>query len=146
LEETLREVYPGLWVGDEESAAVIGDDYSLVIDCTGRGPTLGNGRTLPCRPTGNSNHAWSVSDLSTIVGVAGLRIEAGGTVLIHCRRGVSRSATAAAAVLLWLGEAETVNAAIGKAQVEGQRPSSHSVGGLKKWWADWSAKQQPTLF
>ena len=146
MEETLREVRPGLWVGDEESAAILGDDYSLVIDCTGRGPTLGNGKTLPCRPTGNSNHAWTVADLNTIVSVVGCRIEAGGTVLIHCSRGASRSACAAAAVLLWLGEAETVAKALEKVKAEGRRPNSHSVGGLKKWWEDYTARMQPSMF
>lgn len=147
MTETLREVAPKLWVSDIGSAGVVGEDFSLVIDCTGgQGPTNGNGRTVPVRPTGRTNHAWSEADLNTIVGVVTMRLEAGGNVLIHCNRGVSRSACAAAAVLLWTEQAESLAGALDKVAVEGRRPNNHSVGGLRLWWEAQEAAIQPELF
>lgn len=140
MPETLREVSNNLWVGDADSAAIVGDDFSLVIDCTGVGPTRGNGRTLSYPANG---HKWQAANLTQIANLAGMRLENGGTVLIHCNRGVSRSACAAAAVLLWIERAKTADEAIEMVKWSERRPASVTVGSLKDWWTD---QKQESLF
>jgi len=146
VNETLREVRPNLWVSDQESAAVLGDDYDLVIDCTGRGPTRGNGHTVSLLPSGRTNHSWAPDQLNTIVFLATVRLERGESILIHCRRGVSRSACAAAAVLLWLEEAKDAKDALSKVAFGDQRMSGHSTASLKRWWKAEEEAAQPALF
>ena len=140
--ESLREVRPDLWVSDQESARTIGDDFGCVIDCTGKHWQYPN--TVNARPTGATNHTWTVDDLDRIVFIVTRMLEH-GPVLIHCRRGVSRSACAAAAVLLALGEAEGVATAIAKTRFEDQKISVNSMAGLKRWWAARQADLQPRL-
>lgn len=140
MPETLRQVHDNLWVSDIDSAEIIGDDVSLVIDCTGVGPTRGNGRTLSIVADG---HRWDAESLTQIANLAGMRLEAGGDVLIHCNRGVSRSVCAAAAVLLWMGSAKSVDEAIDLVRWEDRRPATVTVGSLKRWW---DAQKQMSLF
>lgn len=140
MSETLREIIPGLWVSDAESAAIVGDDFSLVIDCTGYGPTVGNGRTLSVVANG---HKWDAASLTQIANLASMRLDNGGNVLIHCNRGISRSVCAAAAVLIRMGTASTVTEAIGMARWSERSPASVTVGSLNRW-AD--ALRQQNLF
>jgi len=133
ITETLREVAPNLWVSDIQSARTMGDDFDLVVDCTGYGPTAGNGRTLSITPKGRTNHTWAVGDLDLIATVVGLKLEAGKSVLIHCRRGVSRSATAAAAVLLYIGRAKSRKEAWEMASSD-HKASRFSTKSLREWW------------
>lgn len=135
MQETLREVAPGLWVSDQDSAHALRGDFALVVDCTGW-----------ARPTGSTGHAWTPEDLDAIVGRVAPFREAGKPVLVHCRRGVSRSACAAAAVILATGEADTVNGALARTTFESKKPSSQSVGGLRKWWKARVAARQVGLF
>lgn len=135
MQETLREVAPGLWVSDQDSAHALGGDFALVVDCTGW-----------ARPTGSTGHAWTPEDLDAIVARVAPLLKAGKPVLIHCRRGVSRSACAAAAVLLADGGAATVRGALAKTTFESKAPSSQSVGGLRKWWKARVAARQVGLF
>ena len=145
--ETLREVVPNLWVSDIESAAVVGEDFDIVIDCTGKGPTHGNPkvRTVSRRPSGSGSHAWTVEDLDWITKGTGYHLKAGHKVLIHCRRGVSRSATAAAAVLLKMGLAKNPKDAIRRTSFQGSTPATACVGGLNKWWKELQASRQTKL-
>jgi len=144
--ETLREVAPNLWVSDAESASVVGDDYDLVIDCTGNGPTKGNGKTASMRPEGKTNHAWTPRQLMKIAGGVTKHLANGETVLIHCQRGVSRSACAAAAVLMYSGQASTVESALMKTAWDGRQPASVTVGSLKRWWKAVEERRQGKLF
>lgn len=146
LVENLREVSKNLWVSDAGSAAAVGDDFSLVIDCTGYGPTRGNGKTVSIPPTGKTNHTWTEGNLTTIASVASMRLEAGGTVLIHCERGASRSVTAAAATLLWMGRARTVSEAVAKTRFSGKHPANKSLGSLQRWWEVRKEAAQQMLF
>ena len=132
MQETLREVSKNLWVSDFESARMVEDDFTLVVDCTGRAPDRWNGISIP--PTGITNHYWTVEDLNRITIKVSARLRAGKPVLIHCSRGVSRSVTAAAAVLLDLGRAHTVKDALAKTMYPGTKPNAHSIAGLKEWW------------
>ena len=140
MAETLREVAPNLWVSDFESAMTVGDEFALVVDCTG---TSDYGNRIPARPTGKTGHTWTVADLERITIKVAARLSAGKTVLVHCRQGRSRSVCAAAAVLLEMGQVETVEEALAQTMLPGSSPASQSVSGLRKWW---SARQQPTLF
>lgn len=145
MTETLREVFPGLWVSDIESAAVVGADFDLVVDCTGEGPTKGNGKTASLRPRGKTNHDWTEEQLTRIAKGVAKRIRKGETVLIHCRRGVSRSTVAAAAVLMRLGQAQTTREAVAKARWDGHNPASMSMGSLNRWWKAHLAERQQRL-
>jgi len=134
-EETIREVYPNLWVADQQSAEVIGTDFDYTVNCTGELP-LGiglNHDNVP--PSGSTTHAWEPSDISEIVGHVVPRLKEGGTVLIYCKRGISRSTTAAAACLLAMGEAPTLEDALDQTRSLVRVPASQCVGGLKRWWA-----------
>lgn len=145
VSETLREVVPGLWVSDIDSAAMLGDSVDLVIDCTGRGPCMGQRNCLDMRPEGNTAHIWDMEQLDTIASIATLKMDCGKTVMIHCRRGVSRSAAAAAAVLLWQGKAGSVDRALQMVAVGGKRMSSQTKSSLRRWWDYRAAKQQTRL-
>jgi protein-tyrosine phosphatase len=144
--ETLREVAPNLWVSDRASAAVVGEDYDLVIDCTGNGPTKGNGRTASLCPEGRTNHDWTPRQLMKIAGGVSKHLADGETVLIHCQRGVSRSSVAAAAVLLRMGVASTVQEALVKTRWDGRQPASVTVGSLKRWWKVYQGQRQGKMF
>jgi len=144
--ETLREVAPNLWVSDRASAAVVGEDYDLVIDCTGNGPTKGNGKTASLLPEGKTNHAWTKRQLMKIAGGVSKHLDDGDVVLIHCSRGVSRSACAAAAVLMYRGEASSVESALAKTAWDGRKPASVTVGSLKRWWRAVLERRQGKLF
>jgi hypothetical protein len=133
--DTLREVMPGLWVSDLESARTLGEDFALVVDCTGW-----------ARPTGSTGHTWTPEDLDGIVSRVAPLLESGEPVLIHCRRGVSRSACAAAAVLLATGASDSVKGALARTAYEAKKPSSQSVGGLRKWWKARVDARQVGLF
>lgn len=146
MRETLREVAPRLWVSDRASAEVVGDDYDLVIDCTGNGPTKGNGKTASMCPEGRTNHDWTPRQLMKIAGGVAKHLAEGETVLIHCQRGVSRSTVAAAAVLLRMGEASTVQEALMKTRWDDRQPASVTVGSLKRWWKAYQAQRQTKLF
>lgn len=147
MRETLREVAPNLWVSDIESAEILGEDFDIVVDCTGKGPTHGMGgvRTVKIVPTGKTNHRWTYKDLENLSkGTVG-NLRHGKKILIHCRRGISRSATGAAAVLLRMGKARNVAHALKLVQFGGSRPNSHSVAGLKEWWDEYQSKRQVKL-
>jgi len=132
ITETLREVHSDLWVSDQDSAQLMGDDFRCVLDCTGRNYHFPN--TVNVVPTGTTNHTWTEDDLDRIVRIAVGMLQH-GPVLIHCRRGVSRSACAAAAVILALGEADGIVSALEKTRFEDQKISVHSKAGLRRWWA-----------
>ena len=141
--ETLREVSTNLWVSDIESAAIVGDDFALVVDCTGKARIGKNG--IHARPTGATGHAWTVKDLDWITDLASTLVKDGRPVLVHCRRGVSRSPCAAAAVLLALGLAKNVDHALSKTKVFDTVPASQSVAGLRKWWKTVQDRRQLAL-
>lgn len=144
--ETLREVIPGLWVSDIESARIMGADFDLVIDCTGRGPTRGNGSTVSVTPKGKSNHDWTEKQLTKLAEGIAKWIRKDKTVLIHCQRGVSRSSVVAAAVLLWMGLEITTARAIRRTRWSGRQPANQTVGSLKRWWAARGLQRQQQLF
>jgi protein tyrosine phosphatase (PTP) superfamily phosphohydrolase (DUF442 family) len=125
----MREVSDKLWVAGLEEAREWGDAVDLVIDCL-----------TDHEPTGRTSHEWTPDDLDAIVARA--RVTE-GDVLIHCRSGKSRSACAAAAVLLDRGEAEDPTAAMRMARMEGSRMNPYSVRGLREWW---DRRQQAGLF
>jgi len=130
--ETMREVAAGLWVSGLVEAREWAGAVDLVIDCLDR-----------YGPTGRTNHAWTPDDLDRIVGVVrGCE----GDVLIHCRSGKSRSATAAAAVILDRGLASSPKAAMDMARLGSRRMNSQSIGGLNRWWARRQAARQTPLF
>lgn len=140
--ESLREVSPGLWVSDIDSAGILGDDFALVIDCTGKAPPARN--KVHARPTGSTGHSWTVEDLDGIVRLVEAH-RAAGPVLIHCRRGVSRSVCAAAAVLLATGVCSTVDGALIRTKFRGETPATQSVAGLRRWWRAREERRQMTL-
>lgn len=139
--ETLREVSPNIWVSDMESASIVGADFTLVIDCTGKGQHRDN--VVHLRPTGSTSHAWTVTDLDAVAQHA---LAAQGPVLVHCRRGVSRSPCAAAAAILALGRAKTVDQALAMTKYQDATPASQSVAGLRKWWKERQPRPQLALF
>lgn len=142
MERTLRKVADNLWVADVDSAVEKADKVHLIVDCLGG--TTYNGtkaKILRARPTGSTGHAWTPADLDRITNIV-LRVWPSHRVLVHCRRGVSRSPVAAAAILLASGRAKTIESALAMTAAPGQRPATQSVAGLKLWWAE---KQQLSL-
>ena len=133
-QETIREVYPNLWVADQQSAEVIGMDFDYTVNCTGEMPVGAGLNHVNVPPSGTTAHAWKAPDLNEIVSHAVPVLEEGKTVLIYCKRGISRSATAAAACLLAMGEAPTLEDAIEQTRSRVRVPASQCVGGLKRWW------------
>jgi rhodanese-related sulfurtransferase len=128
-----RQVHPGLYVGSLAARGTTGD-YGLVIDCHGAPATPCGCPVAVAIPKGRMAHTWSAADLDSIVSLVVPVLHEGGSVLIHCRRGVSRSATAAAAVLLQLGLADDVDAAVAAVRHPTRRPASASAGSLRSWW------------
>lgn len=142
MERTLRKVADNLWVGDVESAMEKADKFHVIVDCLG--DTIYGGtkaKILHARPTGSTGHAWTVRDLDRITNAI-TKVWPGHRVLIHCRRGVSRSPVAAAAILLAAGRARNPEEALAITAAPGQRAATQSVAGLRAWWA---AKAQQEL-
>lgn len=146
MADTLRSPIPRLWLSDAESAGIVRPVVALVVDCTGDAPEGAN--VIHVTPSGRTNHSWSNADLDRIVAAVAKvhqinNPDSTGKVLIHCRRGVSRSVTAAAAYLLHVGRASSVEDALAKTSLPGYAPASQSVAGLKRWWQE---RQQGRLF
>jgi hypothetical protein len=130
-----REVAAGIWVGSV-AARKAGSRYDLIVDCLGAPNEPNDGcRVEVVTPNGRTGHTWEPGDLEAVVSVAAPVLGNGGRVLIHCRRGVSRSATAAAAVILHLGIAADVEDAVNMVRRQGSRPANSSVGSLSRWWS-----------
>lgn len=144
MNETLREITPSIWIADAQSALVLRSDFGAVFDCTGQAPSGTNVHHV--RPTGSTGHAWTVDDLDGIVAVAKEYLERSQILLFHCRRGVSRSPCAAAAVLLATGQASTVEQALEITTLPDTMPASHSVAGLRRWWRARQSARQQRLF
>lgn len=128
-----RQVHPCLYVGSL-AARARSNDFDLVVDCLGATTASCGCPVVVVTPTGRTGHTWSAIDLGLIISEVVPVIEEGGTVLVHCRRGVSRSATAAAAVLLALGVVDDVDDALERARHPRRRPATSSEGSLKAWW------------
>jgi len=142
--ETLRAITDQLWVADQKSAAILGSDFDLTVNCTGELPVArGSYMHLDQSPTGKTNHSWTASDLNRIVATVSEVIADGGTVLVFCKRGVSRSATAAAAVLLAAGVVSSIQEAIDLVRAPTRKPANQCIGGLRKWFDD---RKQLSLF
>jgi len=119
-------------VSSGEEAANSLDQFGLIIDCAGVVPD--HPKKVVIKPTGKTNHTWSVENLDRIVSLIDKKWREGDDVLVCCARGVSRSVTAAAAYLLFVGEATTIQSAIDTCRNPTRKPSSHSIRGLKLWW------------
>jgi len=143
IHETLREVSPDLWVSDRVSARMVGEDFALVVDCWGKTKDAPN--KMHARPTGKTNHFWTVHDLVEIAKAAKPHLVAGRPVLIHCSRGVSRSTCAAAAVMMILGRVDTIDEGIAKARFDESRINSHSIGSARKFGKKVEARRQLKL-
>ncbi len=125
----MREVGDKLWVANLEEAREWADAVDLVIDCLD-----------DHAPTGKTSHEWTPDDLDAIVTAVKV---ATGDVLVHCRSGKSRSACAAAAVLLDRGDADDPTAAMRMTKMGTSRMNPHSVKGLREWW---DRRQQASMF
>jgi hypothetical protein len=132
-----------LWVSDCDTAAQTCGDYDLVIDCIDHSYNCDH--KIVITPSGKTNHSWTIADLNKIITAALPVMKDGGKVLIHCRRGVSRSAVGAAAILLGSGRSQSVKMALLKSCVDGE-PNSQSVKGLSDWLKLRESKAQPSLF
>lgn len=141
--ESLRAITDALWIADAESALALRSEFEIVIDCTGEAPLGGN--VYHCRPTGATGHTWTEDDLDWIAQKGALYLGRGKNVLVHCRRGVSRSPCAAAAILLATGQAGSVDAALAMTTLPGTSPATQSVAGLRRWWKAREAARQQTL-
>lgn len=84
----------------DAAAAQIG--AALIIDCVGAEPHPSI-PTLTCLPSAG-RRAWSPHDLDRIVAAAAPVLRSGQAVVVHCEHGRSRSVTAAAAILVGLGD------------------------------------------
>ena len=136
MQSTLRKVANNLWVSDVESAIEKANSFAVIIDCLGDTSYGGTkAKILHVRPTGSTGHAWTIEDLNKITRVMS-KVWPANRVLIHCRRGASRSPVAAAAALLAAGMAHDPEAALAKTAAPGLRPATQSVSGLLAWWAD----------
>ena len=142
---TFRQVATNLWVSDRDTAIENANDVAVIVDCLG--DTCYGGTTakiLHIRPTGSTKHRWTVEDLDKITSIIG-KLWPAHRVLVHCKRGVSRSACAAAAILLAAGLVETIEGAMAVVEVPGEEVSGHSMKGLREWWAARKAAAQHAL-
>jgi len=135
---TFRQVSEYLWVSDRDSAVRNANNVAVIIDCLGN--TTYNGtpaKILRAQPTGRTRHRWTVADLDKVAGIITQVWEKhpGCRVLVHCKRGVSRSACAAAAILLAAGLVQSLEEAMEAVGVPGEQVSRHSLKGLQEWWA-----------
>lgn len=135
-----------LFIGDLEEAETVQNLMDLVVDCCGLGGDRDNGMAVV--PSAG-NHRWAGADLDRIVSAVRPRLMAGERVLLHCRSGRSRSTTAAAAILLAMGKAATVDQALRLCarnthlQEGGDAPDRRCAASLREWW---HGRQQPRLF
>lgn len=134
MKETLRQVGKNLWVADLDSAVTVQDSFGLIIDCEGGGSCK---NSLVMSPTGKTSHSWTARDLNQIISFALPALRNGKQVLLHCHRGVSRSACAAAAILIATGEAEILEDALAKVATSGRGPAVVTVSSLKGWFRDY---------
>ena len=140
----MRNPIPNLYVAAANEVRHIGGGFDIIIDCTSEGVVhQWTDRAVHCPPTGSNDHQWTEEDLDMIVGLVEDGLVENQRVLVHCNRGVSRSTTAVAAVLLALGEVRSAHAAVEMAKDPTRQPVGTSMASLTKWWA---AKNQPTLF
>lgn len=117
----MRQPHPELelYITGKANVPACGGDVDDIIDCTPEG-CRGHAhmaKVLHLPPTGGNDHQWEMTDLDDIVELVIGCLEKGRIVLIHCNRGVSRSTTAACAVLLALGKARNVPEAISRPEM-----------------------------
>ena len=103
-------IAPGLWVGDEHAAASLSRlkarGITHVLNCTDQPSPLADAPGAPMhrmlglldstRDAPHLPHAFKVG-----VEFIHSAVQSGGTVLVHCQRGISRSCTLAMAYLIW---------------------------------------------
>lgn len=134
----MRQPHPEieLYVAGKASVPAIGGDMDDIIDCTSEGCRGHDhmSKVVHLPPTGNNDHQWELDDLDAIVELATGCLKQGRIVLIHCNRGVSRSTTAASAVLLALGLARNVDEAIEMARHHERVPVKTAQNSLCRWW------------
>lgn len=124
-------------VASERDAVRMAGLFDDIIDCTTEGaPHLCRDHVLHVPPTGKNSHDWTSDDLDTITELAEGCLLSGRKVLIHCGRGVSRSTCAAAAVLLVMGYAKTVEQAVNLTRDPDRVPVKTALASLSRWWAD----------
>ena len=142
---TFRQVATNLWVSDRDHAIQNADNVAVIVDCLGDTHYGGTrAKILRARPTGSTKHRWTVEDLDKITRIVGT-IWPAHPVMIHCKRGVSRSACAAAAVLLAAGLVETIEGAMAVVEGPGEEGSRHSMRGVKEGGAARQAAAQQAL-
>jgi len=139
MKENLRQVGKNLWVSDRESAALVQDSFALILDCEGDGACE---NAVQVAPTGKTNHTWEAHDLERIIKLALPVLETQQDVLIHCRHGRSRSACAAAAVLIARQEAHDLEEALAKTRAAEKIPAVVTVASLRRWY---HGIKQPSL-
>jgi len=132
--ETLREVSPNLWVSDLSSASVLRPDFDLTIQCVPDPLPSCRGDHRVIVPSGGSPHSWSFRDLERITCLVRGALNLGKSVLIFCNRGQSRSASAAAAVLLDIGLCTAPDEAMKKVSSKRGRPAKASLDSVVRWW------------
>jgi predicted protein tyrosine phosphatase len=103
-------ITPGLWVGDEHAAASLSRlkarGITHVLNCTDQPSPLAGALGAPMhRMLGLLDSTQDAPHLphALKVGVEFIHsaVQSGGTVLVHCQRGISRSCTLAMAYLIW---------------------------------------------
>ena len=133
MQSTFRRVANNLWVSDVESAVKHANEVAIIVDCLGDTTYGGTkAKILHLKPSGRGSHSWTVADLDRLTSVVGKYWPA-YRVMIHCRRGVSRSPVAAAALLLATGAAVTPQQALRLTASSLGAPSTQSVSGLLAW-------------
>ena len=135
-----------LFVSGLDDSLSVESMMGLVVDCCGRGGDRPNG--IIVRPTAG-DHRWAPADLDRIAAAVIPHLEAGEKVNVHCRSGRSRSTTAAAAVLLAMGHAKTLEEAVHLCALDsyidgvGKAPDRRCMASLREWW---HGRKQAPLF
>lgn len=132
-----------LMIAGKREVPAIGAQFDDIFDCTVEGLAHEHlNKVLHIPPTGTHTHRWEADDLDMIVELAEGCLDQGRRVLIHCGRGVSRSACAAAAVLLHMGKVAEVEEALALVKDATRMPVNTAQASLKRWWKD---RRQMTL-
>jgi len=148
-DKNLREVGPGLYVGDQESPRS-SSSWGLVVDLCGASGRRSNRWKYPkaawvLQFGFLDGHPFPDGMLDRILSLVRRHVVAGQSVLLHCAAGHSRSASAAYAMLRvgWrLSHEDALGRVVTARGLSGGWPMTVTFGSARRWAEDRLRKQR----